>query len=86
MPISEETKDIEKNVEAGRGLIIDAIIVRIMKSRQVLTHMNLLSEILQQSSLFKPDSKFMKARIGILIEKGYIQRDENDPNIYQYVA
>lgn len=86
MPISEETKEVDKNIETGRGLIIDAIIVRIMKSRQVLSHSDLISEILIQSSLFKPNNKFIKARIGILIEKDYIKRDENNPNLYQYLA
>jgi hypothetical protein len=85
MPLNDEPKSNEKHLEVERGAIIDAAIVRILKSRRILTHSNLVSEIFQQISYFQPENKFVKARIGLLIEKGYLERDESDSNLYRYL-
>jgi cullin 1 len=85
MPLSDEPKSNEKHLELERGAIIDAAIVRILKSRRVLSHSNLVSEIFQQISYFQPENKFVKSRIGLLMEKGYLERDESDSNLYRYL-
>lgn len=85
MPLNDEPKSNEKHLEVERGAIIDAAIVRILKSRRILAHSNLISEIFQQIFHFQPESKFVKSRIGLLIEKGYLERDADDPNLYRYL-
>jgi cullin 1 len=85
MPINDESKASDKHIEIERGAIIDATIVRILKSRRIMSHTNLVAEIFQQISYFHPDMKFVKSRIGLLIEKGYLERDESDPNTYRYL-
>jgi cullin 1 len=85
MPMIDESKVSEKHVEIERGAMIDASIVRILKSRRILSHPNLVAEIFQQISYFHPEIKFVKSRIGLLIEKGYLERDQNDPNLYRYL-
>ncbi|RNF01112.1 cullin [Trypanosoma rangeli] len=78
---------IAKEVEEDRRPAIDACLVRIMKSRRVLSHSSLLEECQQKlSHLFSADPKFIKQRIEELIRKEYIERDQNDPGVYQYTA
>ncbi|KHJ80995.1 hypothetical protein OESDEN_19323 [Oesophagostomum dentatum] len=65
---------------------MECAIVRIMKTRKVLKHNALISEVVEQTrSRFTPDVAFIKKSIEDLIEKLYIQRtDQNDE--YQYLA
>ncbi|KAI1000579.1 Cullin-3 [Podosphaera aphanis] len=84
----DERKETEKRNNDHRGNILDAIIVRIMKSRKQLPHQTLVSEVIGQlSSRFKPDINLMKRRIESLIEREYLERIENAslPS-YSYVA
>jgi len=83
MPSAE--KPVGKSIELERGLVIDAAIIRIMKARRVSSHSDLYSEVLVQSAHFKPDGRFVKQRISILIEKCFLERDEANPTIYKYL-
>lgn len=74
-----------KDIEVERGATIDAAIVRIMKSRKVLSHIHLVSEILQHLNFFVPDPRQIKQRIEMLIEKEYLRRDITDNKSYHYV-
>lgn len=80
-----EDKIPVKTVEIERGATIDAAIVRIMKSRKVLSHQKLLSETLQAIKFFIPDPKLIKQRIEMLIEKEYLNRDLSDFKTYHYL-
>jgi cullin 1 len=91
MPIKMETKaeadDTKKMVDEDRGFMIDACIVRIMKSRNVLKHIELIDETIKQlSQRFKPDVKMIKKKIDSLIEREYMKRTEGKRDEYQYVA
>jgi cullin 1 len=77
---------VEKTDE-NRRHVIEACIVRIMKSRKQLSHVELQSECIRQlSNYFKPDMKMIKKRIEDLIQRQYLERDEQDRNIYRYLA
>ena len=97
---------------------VDAAIVRIMKTRKVLSHTLLITELFQQvkssiswliagrlnpccqkrkpnifSSYACPKQlKFpikpadLKKRIESLIDREYLERDKNNPQIYNYLA
>uniref|UniRef100_I2CQT5 Cullin 1 n=2 Tax=Nannochloropsis gaditana TaxID=72520 RepID=I2CQT5_NANGC len=72
-------------IEEDRSIAIEAAIVRIMKARKVLTHQQLTSEVLSQLAFFRPNPKVVKQRIHALIDREYLERDEN-PNQYKYLA
>ena len=66
-------------------MYLQAAIVRIMKSRKALTHVQLVQEIIDQTrSRFSPSVILIKKCIEQLIEKQFIAREERDT--YTYVA
>nr|CAH8853260.1 unnamed protein product [Trichobilharzia regenti] len=91
VPLKSETKqEIEQtlgNVESDRKLIVQACIVRIMKTRKVMKHHQLMSEVVTQlSPRFKPTPLLIKRCITALIEREYIKRDSNERDAYEYLA
>jgi len=75
-----------KKVEEDRTVNIDAALVRIMKSRKTLGHQALVSEVLEQMILFKPQARDIKKRIESLLEREYLERSEDGNNMYNYLA
>lgn len=78
---------IPAEVDEGRKILVDASIVRIMKTRKRLTHSELIAEVTRQlSNRFNAIPQFIKHRIESLIERDYIERDKADPRVYNYLA
>ena len=58
LPPADDRKKVVEDVDKDRGYAIDACIVRIMKSRKVLLHQQLVSECVEQlSRMFKVNHK-----------------------------
>jgi cullin 1 len=57
-----------------------------MKARKTLTHQQLVSEVISQFNIFKPEPKLIKRRIEALIDREYLERDADTPNTYRYLA
>nr|VDD16724.1 unnamed protein product [Brassica rapa] len=86
-PSMEEREKVVEDVDRDRRYAIDACIVRIMKSRKVLPHQQLVSQCAEQlSRMFKPDIKMIKKRIEDLMARDYLERDAEDHHIFKYVA
>ncbi|OMO57825.1 hypothetical protein COLO4_35078 [Corchorus olitorius] len=87
LPPSDERKKVVEDVDKDRKYAIDAALVRIMKSRKVLGHQQLVSECVEMlSRMFKPDIKAIKKRIEDLITRDYLERDSENPNVFKYLA
>ncbi|TQB75333.1 hypothetical protein MPDQ_003310 [Monascus purpureus] len=81
----EENKTTHERVAADRHYETQAAIVRIMKSRKVITHAELVAEVIKATrsrGVLEPAE--IKKNIEKLIEKDYMEREEG--NRYQYVA
>mmetsp|Transcript_33794 Transcript_33794/g.76419 ORF Transcript_33794/g.76419 Transcript_33794/m.76419 type:complete len:630 (-) Transcript_33794:160-2049(-) len=74
-------------VEEDRRHLVEAAIVRIMKTRKVLQHNELIAEATRQlTHRFLPTPAFIKKRVESLIEREYLERDKDDRRLYTYLA
>jgi len=82
-----ERIETREKVEEDRRPQIEASIVRLMKSRKVLQHNDIIAEVTRQlSNRFTPSPSAIKRRIESLIEREYVERDSSDRNLYRYIA
>ncbi|RUS20695.1 Cullin-2 [Endogone sp. FLAS-F59071] len=95
----QETDATRKTVDEDRRLYLQvgilvgqrinsfyyAAVVRVMKARQLLTHTQLVNEVIAQAKArFKPSIAMIKKCIEHLLERQYLERD--GLNRYMYVA
>lgn len=84
---THEAEEVRANIDDGRNHLVNAAVVRILKSRRSISHNDLVAELYKQlQSRFHPTTLLMKQRIEDLIDKEYLKRDDHDPGIYHYVA
>ncbi|KAG6426281.1 hypothetical protein SASPL_110502 [Salvia splendens] len=82
-----EKQETRQRVEEDRKPQIEAAIVRIMKSRRVLDHNNIIAEVTKQlQSRFLANPGEIKKRIESLIERDFLERDDEDRRLYRYLA
>lgn len=81
----QENTQTKEHIFQDRQYAIDAAIVRILKARKQLGHTMLISEIFSQLK-FPAKPADIKKRIESLISRDYIERDDENPQIYKYVA
>lgn len=83
----EEKSHTRAKIDDDRRPIIDTVIVRIMKHRKVLQHNELIVEVTNiLSPRFEPNPQEIKKRIESLVEREYLERQQNKRQVYQYVA
>ncbi|THH15298.1 hypothetical protein EW146_g5163 [Bondarzewia mesenterica] len=83
----EESKRTQTYIEGDRKHYLDAAIVRIMKARKQLMYEQLKTETIEAvKKHFVPEVSNIKQRIESLVEQEYLRRDEEETNMYIYVA
>jgi len=87
---SVEKRELEathKSVDDERRYLIEAAIIRIMKTKKQLAHQDLVGQVMGQlSARFKADSRAIKKCIDDLINRDYMKRCEHSAGTYQYVS
>jgi cullin 2 len=83
----QEVEQTHHAIDDDRKMYLQAAIVRIMKSRKLLKHNQLIQEVLAQSKArFAPSIAMIKKCIESLIDKAYIERTPNTTDEYSYMA
>ena len=72
-------------VSAEQMHVLDAITVRNMKTRKVMSHVDLVQAIMTQCLFFRPDVRKIKQRIEDLMKRGFIKREDPDVHTSPYV-
>ncbi|CAJ1337449.1 unnamed protein product, partial [Effrenium voratum] len=79
--------DVPATVEEDRKHLVEAVIVRVMKSRKQLEHNQLVMEVTRHlTARFQPSPTLIKQRIEKLIEREYLERSQSDRRVYNYLA
>ncbi|KAI3641451.1 hypothetical protein MIR68_000581 [Amoeboaphelidium protococcarum] len=79
----KEQKQTHEQVSVDRSHQLDAAIVRVMKSRQKMSHAMLMQEVMALCK-FPMTAQDFKKRIESLLDREYIERE--DGNSYRYLA
>jgi len=91
-PGSAKQQQVEANqdhesVMKQREFEIEAAMVRVMKARNRLDWNQLQVEVINiLKSRFVPDARMLKKRLESLIDRKFMDRDENDPKIILYIS
>lgn len=81
----QEAEDTEREIGEDRKNFLKACIVRIMKARKHLGHVELINEVVQQShTRFSAKTSDIKRCVDELVESEYLQRNEDQT--YDYLA
>lgn len=81
----QESAAIQQKALQDRAHVIDAAIVRYMKSRRRATHTDVVQDVLGMLK-FPSSAADVKKRIEVLMEREYVRRDVQDPTMFEYVA
>ncbi|BFZ01433.1 hypothetical protein BsWGS_04472 [Bradybaena similaris] len=83
----QEVESTHSSVDEDRKLYLQAAIVRIMKARKSIRHINLVHEVISQArNRFTPSIPMIKKSIETLIEKAYLERITGTTDEYSYIA
>ncbi|KAH6936139.1 hypothetical protein HPB50_013801 [Hyalomma asiaticum] len=73
------------NLDEDRRYELEAAIVRIMKARKQLSHDDLLVEVTKLlQGRYTPSAAAFKRRVDALVEREYLERSYEDPEVYIY--
>ena len=82
----EKNNKMKEKFDFDRSIVMQAVIVRIMKTHSKINHNDLVTETISQVSKFVPKMSEIKKTIEKLIDKDYMERDTEDKQTYIYVA
>jgi|Transcript_52290 cullin 3 len=83
----DEAKETRSKVDEDRKWQLDAVIVRVMKSRRAMEHRQLVADVIDLlKGRFQPSPDDIKKRIESLIEREYMERSQQSRSKYNYLA
>lgn len=83
----QEKQEVSEKVDEDRRHMVEATIVKVMKTRRRIDHNTLIAETTKiLSQKFNPDPQMIKKRIESLIDREYMERDQDDRRFYKYIA
>eukprot|EP01129_Flabellula_baltica_P017347 TRINITY_DN9591_c0_g1_i1.p1 TRINITY_DN9591_c0_g1~~TRINITY_DN9591_c0_g1_i1.p1 ORF type:complete len:765 (-),score=156.91 TRINITY_DN9591_c0_g1_i1:19-2313(-) len=83
----DESKSSIAKINEERGAKIELAIVRVMKSRNVMDTQELIGETINiLTKHFKPEPRMIKHKIESLMERDYLERDDNNQRLIRYKA
>lgn len=78
---------MSEKVDEDRRHMVEATIVKVMKTRRRIEHNALITECTKiLSNKFNPDPTMIKKRIESLIDREYLERDSADRKFYKYIV
>lgn len=78
---------VAQHVQATRRVLLDAALVRILKSRRVVLFEDLLQTVTTHlSRQFMPSRRDIKAQLEGLVDRDYVKRSPTDPNTFVYLS
>ena len=87
IPKIEKSKNESKTqLYENRNENINAVIIRIMKSKKTMSYNSIIIELNNTITIFKPQIKDIKKCIENLIERDYLERNDNDKSILNYIS
>ena len=76
-----------EDIMRDRSIKLEAAIVRIMKSRRVLSYNALVKEVVEQvQRWFTPQIPMIKRAIESLLDQEFIRRKGKDSRTFEYIA
>ena len=81
----KEREEDQKAVVMERRNLVDSVIVRVAKSRKSLKYMDLVQEVMKQVTSFRPLPGLVKEQVESLMQREYLQRDEEDSSLLIYM-
>ena len=82
-----ESFRVAGKVKDDRRYTVEASIIKVMKAHKKIEISQLVLEVTKLLQLkFKPDTVQIKQKIKMLIDRGYIERDEDEKRIFKYIA
>lgn len=82
----EEEDDLDVHIVNQRRTMLDAVIVRLLKSKKEIMHADLVSSVISEvQHRFVPTETDIANRIEDLIERDFLERDKNNEKKYHYI-
>lgn len=75
----------DKSVMEDRKYTIDSFIVRVSKTKKIITHTELIAEVMAKCTTFKATPGMIKAQIESLIQREFLKRDDASTDTYIYI-
>ncbi|KAL1482366.1 hypothetical protein MTO96_033848 [Rhipicephalus appendiculatus] len=85
-PSAPKDSEPAVNIDEDRRCALEAAIVRVMKARLKMSHDDLFAEVKSVlQGIYTPSPIAFETRVDALVEREYLERDEDNEDVYNYV-